>query len=324
VVASERLELAPLVACLAAEHRGRYRRRLNRLAQRLATGTALPDALEQTPGTLSDEQELAIHFGTQSGTLSKSLRSMVDHRDHSPNQIGHRLRQIGVYATLISTVFLFLLSYIVIEVVPDFTMILEEFELDRPGMLTLLIRISFTLANYWPILVLTLLFCIWLVRSETSRKFFRRRISSRLLKPVAQLRSADLLSLLAVAQQSGRPLPGALSTLARYHYDSLIRQKLLFVRNEVEQGADLWNSMATARLLSLAEARALTSSASADSLIWTMRRLAQWKRNRVALRFDTYVELFLPVVTLLLAAIVLLTALATMTPLVKMLENLAG
>ena len=44
----ERLELAPLVANLAEEHRGRYRRRLRRLARRLNEGTALVDALEQT------------------------------------------------------------------------------------------------------------------------------------------------------------------------------------------------------------------------------------------------------------------------------------
>lgn len=320
---SERLEFAPLVACLAQEHRGRYRRRLNRLARRLAAGTSLPDALEQTPGALSDEQMLAIRFGLQSGSLSESMRSMVDRDDQSSSQIGHRLRQIGFYATIVSALFLLVLSFIMISIVPSFDEIIKDFNLDRPRMLELVIRVSQTVVMYGIPIVLGLLFCVWLVKSETSRRFIRRRISSRLLKPVAQLRSADLLNLLALVQQSGRPLPGALSTLARYHYDSLIRQKLLFVRNEVEQGADLWNSMATARLLSPAESRALASATSADSKIWTMHRLAQWKRHRVALRFDTYVDLLQPLVILLMAGIVLLTALATMTPLIEMISAMS-
>ncbi len=51
----ERLALAPLVHALALEHRGGNRRRLRRLAFRLAGGMPLIEALEQTPDALSDE-----------------------------------------------------------------------------------------------------------------------------------------------------------------------------------------------------------------------------------------------------------------------------
>ncbi len=45
----------PLVANFAEEHRGTYRRQLRRLALRLADGTPLVDALEQTPEVLRDD-----------------------------------------------------------------------------------------------------------------------------------------------------------------------------------------------------------------------------------------------------------------------------
>jgi hypothetical protein len=41
------------------------------------------------------------------------------------------------------------------------------------------------------------------------------------------------------------------------------------VRNEVEQGAELWNSMAASRLILPAEARTLSSAAPTNSLEWT-------------------------------------------------------
>ncbi len=323
VAISERLDVVPLVESLAKEHRGRYRRRLYRLARRMASGTSLPDALEQTPGALSDEQMLAIRFGIQSGTLSEVLQSLVGQRDQSLNPIGHRLRQIGFYGTFVGMIFLLVLSFIMVSIIPSWHRIMADFSLDTTAPLRLLTGISNVMAEMWPLIFLALLFCVWLIKSEFSQRFFRRRVFSRLFKPVAQLRSASLLNLLAVAQQAGRPLPGALSTLARYHYDSLIRHKLLFVRNEVEQGADLWKSLTKTRLLSSAESRALESSASTDSTVWTLQHLANWKRNRVARRFDVYVDFLLPMVIVLMASAVLLTALATLTPLYKMINALS-
>lgn len=323
VAIAERLEVAPLVLSFAHEHRGRYRRRLFRLAKRMAAGTSLPDALEQTPGALSDEQMLAIRFGIQSGTLNEVLRAQVDQQEHSSNPISHRLRQIGFYGVLVATLFFLVSSFILIKIVPSFQAIMNDFELEGTKPLKLIVNVSNWLVQMGLLIPLVLLFCVWLVKSEYSRRFFRRRVLSRIFKPVAQLRSANLLNLLAVAQQAGRPLPGALSTLARYHYDSMIRHKLLFVRNEVEQGADLWPSLKKARLILPAESRALTHSTAVDSTVWTLQHLAAWKRNRVARRFDIYVDFLLPVVIVLMASVVLLTALATLTPLFKLIDNLS-
>jgi len=323
VAISERLDVVPLVESLAKEHRGRYRRRLYRLARRMTSGTSLPDALEQTTGVLSDEQMLAIRFGIQSGTLPEVLQSLIDQRDQSLNPIGHRLRQIGFYGTFVSVLFLLVLSFIMVSIIPSFNAIMEDFSLDTTAPLRLLTKIADAMAEMWLLIFLALLFCAWLIKSEFSQRFFRRRVFSRLFKPIAQLRSANLLNLLAVAQQAGRPLPGVLSTLARYHYDSLIRHKLLFVRNEVEQGADLWKSLTKTRLLSSAESRALESSASTDSTVWTLQHLANWKRSRVARRFDVYVDFLLPMVIVLMASAVLLVALATLTPLFEMINALS-
>jgi len=323
VAVSQRLELAPLVMSLAQEHRGRYRRRLARLAKRMAAGTSLPDALEQTPGALSDEQMLAIRFGIQSGTLTEALDSLVTQQEQSSSPISHRLRQIGFYGVLVASLFFLVLSFILIKIVPSFQAILDDFELDITEPLKQLIIISNALVDMWWLFALALLLCVWLIRSEYSQRFFRRRVLSRIFRPVAQLRSANLLNLLAIAQQAGRPLSGTLSTLARYHYDSMIRHKLLFVRNEVEQGADLWTSLTQARLLSPVESRALTKSTAAKSTVWTLRHLATWKRDLVARRFDIYVDFLLPVVIVIMASVVLLTALATLTPLFKLIDNLS-
>ncbi len=324
VAAAERLEAAPLVAALSIEHRGRYRRRLRHLGKRLALGTALADALEQTPGVLSDEDALAIRFGDQSGTLPAMLSQLVNRPAGPESRVVARVRQIGFYVTLTVTISVLILSFILIKIMPSLQAIFNDFELDLPRLTILMIAISNWVVNYWFLLAIPSLALVWLIKSERSRRFFRRRVSSRLIRPIAQLLSADLLSLLSVNARAGRPLAGAMSTLARYHFDTKIRQKLLFVRNEMEQGVDVWNSMATARLLTSQEARALASSTTTDSRAWTMDRLADLRRGRVERRLDLYLSLLQPAVTLLMAAAVLFVAVACLSPLFELTAGLTG
>lgn len=322
--ATERLEVAPLAACLSQEHRGRFRRRLRRLAQRLAAGMSLADALEQTPGALSDEQALAVRFGDQSGTLPATLAHLLESRSQMTALIAWRLRQLSFYLTLVLTVFVLILSFLLIKIVPSFAAIFDDFDLELPRPMILLIYVSRVAVDYWYVILLVLLGLAWLVRSERSRRFFRRHVLSRFLPPIARLRAADLLDLLSVTVSAGRPLSGALSTLARYHFDTFVRGKLLFVRNEVEQGADAWNSMATARLLTPAEARALESSPSGESRAWSMRELAQVKRSHVARRIELYVSILQPVLILLLGGLVLFVAVACLSPLFNLVSGLTG
>ncbi|MCH7753250.1 MAG: type II secretion system F family protein, partial [Planctomycetes bacterium] len=255
-----------------------------------------------------DEQFLAIRFGDQSGTLSATLANLLKAEHQAAMQVSIRLRQTMFYITITVTILILMLSFMMIKIVPSFQAIFDDFELELPSLTILLISISNFAVNYWYLIALVLLAVVWVFRAETSRRFFRRVLSSRVVPTVVALRSADLLDMLSVTLRSGRPLAGALSTLARHHFDSFIRHKLLFVRNEVEQGADVWHSMATARLITPAEAQALESSTSVDSRAWTLVRLARLKRNRVAGQIDIGVNLLQPLITLMLAGTVLFIA----------------
>ena len=322
--AAERLEVAPLVAALSIEERDRFRWRLRRLARRLSAGIPLADALEQTPGALSDEQTLAVRFGEQSGTLAATLNGLLDDKDQASQRIISRLWQIGTYAAVVLAIFVFILSFILIKIIPSYQAIFDDFELDLPRVTVQMIAASNAFVNYWFLMPLMLLPLVWFMFFGRARRYFQRNISSRLLRPIAQLRSANVLSLLAGNTRSGRPVAGALSTLARYHFDEKIRHKLLFVRNEVEQGSDVWQSMAAAKLISSEEARALDKASSADSRSWTMERLAALRRNRVERRIDTYVSLLQPAMILLMAAAVLFIAVACLSPLFDLTSSLTG
>lgn len=327
VAHSERLDLMPLVANFAEEHRGVYRRQLRRLARRLADGTPLVDALEQTPEVLPDDAVLAIRFANQTGTLEPTYQHLVEYSDSTSNRVEATVRQAILYEFATVLVIVLSCSFLMVYIVPILENILEDFGIDddAPTLWTLraLIDSCLHFSNYWYLWLLGIVLIVVLFWSSGFQRFFRRGIATRWVRNAAQARSAELLRLLSYAVEAGRPLPTAISSLARYHFDKNVRQDLLFARNEVEQGADIWTSLADARLLTRAESNALANSSSNQSRAWAMRNLADWKRDQVSRRTESKIALVRPLMTLALAAVVLLVGSAMLGFLAHFIHILA-
>jgi type II secretory pathway component PulF len=92
---------------------------------------------------------------------------------------------------------------------------------------------------------------------------------------------APVLRMLAVNLRSGRPMVGLLSSLAKYHHQANLRQRLLVARNEIEQGMDPWESLEASRVLNRQERQALQSCNDAESHAWILQKLADQREFEV-------------------------------------------
>jgi general secretion pathway protein F/type IV pilus assembly protein PilC len=140
---------------------------------------------------------------------------------------------------------------------------------------------------------------------------------------VRELHTADVLRKISIATTAGRPVSGALSTMARYHFDPTIRHNLLFVRNEVEQGADVWESMRAADMLTPPEVRVLATAERVGNRPWALKQLAFAKIRRTRWRLERLSELVLPAVVILIGAFVLIQALSIFLLLTQLIHELA-
>lgn len=318
VGAEQRLPWAPLVANWANDHSGRRRRMLFRLARRLKEGTPLADALEQTPGALSLEGTLAVRFGAQSGTLAATLNALVERNRVADHQIAARWRRLVGYFVAVAVIGSGIAFFITEMIFPFLLMISEDWQLEPPAPLVLWLDVYYFVMNYGLLLPVILFAVGMLFYSHRVQQYVRRRWLPRLSRSAARLGVAYLLDMLATAVRKGRPLHATVSTLARYHYDSRIRQQLLYVRNEVEQGADIWSTTRQCGLLDEAEVDAIRHTTTSASLAWTIEQLAATRRQRVAERLETQLDLLHPAMVLVLALFVMLLALATLLPLIKL------
>lgn len=315
-------QLSDLIAAWSDDETGRQSARLERLAEILRAGPPLPDAIEQVRGILSDEDILAIRFGCQSGTLSATIRDQLE-QPISPFEYGSlRARNLFPYFTMVLVVGSFIVTFFMIKIVPAMRDIFQEFDIHAPSSLQWNVYLSSIVSNYWFLFALALL-GLWLaVFTPWPGRRLRLWFTSRFFRPARELRFASVLQNLSVAAKTGRPIAGALSTLARYHFDPMLRNQLLFIRNELDHGASVWQSMGNVGLLTDPEVRALESSERVGDRAWVLQQLAQLKRRRTRWRLARWAELVLPAVVLLLGAFVLLQALSIFQGLVGLVYSL--
>lgn len=321
VATEENLPLSQLIVAWAADESGVQKHRLRQLADLLRAGTPLPDAVEQVPGVLGDEEVLAIRFGAQAGTLVASMRERLD-EPNSAAGFPPRARKLLLYICVLLFVAFFIVAFQQIKIVPELYKIAIEFDVPPTSALRLSKTFGDFFVSYWYLFALAILGLCWLTIGSWPGRRLRRAIVGRFFWPVRELYMADALEKLSVATQAGRPIAGAISTLARYHFDPTLRRQLLFIRNELEHGADVWQSMATVGLLSPPEAHLLATADRVGNRPWVLKQVALVKKRRTTRHLGQLSELALPVVILVLGAYVLLQALSVFSPLVHLIYSL--
>jgi type IV pilus assembly protein PilC len=313
--------LAPLLNAWASDERGVQSNRIRGLARRLAQGASLPEAAEESAGALKSEEILAIRFGYQSGTLAASLRDAAESLE--PSSVAEpSIRRTVTYFVAFSAVATLVTAFFMIKVVPSFQAIFEDFDMTLSTPMILLIELADTFVRYWYLVAFGLILLAWSIVSFRGSGIVGA-VVDRLSGGVRTRYAADLLRKLSLMTRAGRPLTGAISTLARYHFDPTMRRKLLFVRNEVEHGADPWQSMTEERLIDEREAAALATADRLGNRPWVLRELASAKNRRLNRKWHAISQLALPVVVLGCGAFILLQAVAVISTLARLVMSLA-
>jgi type II secretory pathway component PulF len=318
----QNLPLSRLIDVWAADESGTQQNRLYRLARLLKEGRPLPDAIEEVRGVLGDEDILAIRFGAQSGTLAATIRDTLDQTDPALALGSSRFRKSLVYLGLLTVVAIAVVTFLMIKIIPALRQIFREFDISAPISLEWSVSLADTVADYWYLFALAVIALWFLVFSSGLGRRLRLSISSRLFRPLREMRIASVLQKLSVASRAGRPIAGALSTLARYHFDPTLRHQLLIVRNEMEHGAEIWQSMGKLGLLSPPEVRALDTAERVGNRPWVLNQLALLKKRSTERRLANWSELALPVIVILLGAFVLLQALSVFESLIHIVYSL--
>jgi type II secretory pathway component PulF len=322
VATEEHLPLLPLLESWIEDERGLQRRRLTKLARLLAQGKPLTEALEIVPGVVRDEDLLAIRFDTQMGTRSAAMRAALSDETSRLRETTPLLERAAIYFCVLIPIGLLLIAFTQLNIVPVVVRMFQDHDIALTPALAWSLNARGSMFIYLWIAAMAFIGLLWWMFATRSGRPVRYAIFGRLLRPWHGRRTSGVLRNIAVAADAGRPISGALSTLARYHFDPTIRRELLFVRNEVEQGAEVWQSLAGVGLLTQPEAQLLQGAPSSGDLAWMLNQVADVKERRTERRTTWLAEFAMPLVVAVMALLVVFQALTVIDPLTRILDNL--
>ena len=324
VALEQRLPLAMTLRAFAEDCPRPVARRVQRLCQLLDEGTDLASAAEQVPELLPADSLLAIRFGAQSGILPAVLRESANRSSEARFPLRRSLRTTMTYLICLVLLITQLVALLDAKILPTLLQLLRDWGVEDPGILP---RIHEFVAAMWhalPWLGIIAAVLLWSWWTGRLAMWARRGPWAKRLHSWLPGESTGILRGLELVVAEGRPLPGAISTLARYHHDPAIRQRLLYARNEVDHGASVWDSLQHSGLLDLPEAVVLNAAGSSDRGNWELSRIVDQRERRAARRLQILEACLQPLTVVIIGCFVLLLALAVFHSLTQIMLYLGA
>jgi protein transport protein HofC len=228
-----------------------------------------------------------------------------------------------IYLAALLLVLLSVATFIMMFIIPKFKKIFQDFGTELPELTKWIIAVSDEIEQWLPMIALAafvgMVWLAWRTRHGTKEGGLLRQ----LLFSHARGQAPLVLRILGVVVAGGRPLVGAISTLARHHPSAQVRNHLLFLRNEIERGGEVWDDLADLGFLRPAESHILDAASRAGNLPWALAELAGSIERDVDYRTTYLLEILRPAILIALSVIVGIFAIGMFLPIIKLMNDLA-
>lgn len=329
VITRRRLPLLTEFEALGDGVLARERPRVSEAAARLRGGASLAAALTTTPGLVSDDTVVLAHVGERSGRIGEALSAeaerLVRIRDAAVSQTSSPALAL-MYLVAVPVIIPFIVTGLMVFIVPKFKKIFDDFGSKLPEITESLIGVSDTFAQFWYIPAVVV---VWGFLPLCILWFMMRAKGwslglPRWLTPGGRGRRASLaLRALAIPAAAGRPLDDALEPLATVSPNASDRRRFARLRDRFASGVNVWDALATERIIPRRDADLLSAAERAGNLPWALTLLADRIDDARRRRFGMFVELGQPAIVLLLGALVAFICIGFFLPLVDLVNDLS-
>ena len=300
----------------------RFQKLSNRLADRLASGRSLPDALADEGPAVSPIYTAVIEAGLSSGRLPQALESLA-----SSGQILQETRRriflASIYPTVCVIVAYALFCVFVTVVAQHLITVMDLVPQSWPvDLLRILHRNQRYFTMVIPSATLAVVIVTLLLRNGPTRGIWKWLTSLRWLIG-RSLNWAQFTELLALQVDQKCPLPRAIVLAADSTDDRQLHREARVVSEKLNSGASFTEALQTATSLPPLVRWMLASGEKQGTLSLTLRQLSDTYRRR-ALSRASIVKVWLPVATTICftGVIGLTYGLAFFIPLRAFLEGL--
>lgn len=323
VAAEKEIPLPEAARAFADRRDDQFGHRALKFAELLEAGMPTDEALRRARIRLSTDELLAVRSGLETGTLAAALRPVVQ-RDDELDSLSTSIVERFFYFALLFFAMTLILSWMMIFIIPTYSMMYDDFGLELPTATKMLIGAANGLKYFGLLLaplnlallgllaIATLNYVGWLPRDlPLVWRFTLRWDAALVMRALAR----------AVRQQ--RPMGEALFQLGWQFPKMTVRSRLHRAAAHVGQGGDWCEAMQSAGLLKSTEVALFQAAQRAGNLDWALEEMADGNVRRMAYRWQSWSNVLFIAALLLFGGCAFAIAVGLFQPLVHMIEGLA-
>ena len=293
------------------------------LTRELEQGSTLSTALEAHPKTFPVVYTQTIRAGEESGSLDEMLHDLAEYLE-AENELRSSVRSALLYPMIVIGTLTLAISALVIFVVPRFAEFYARSATELPLPTRILIGVSNWFTNYALLTAGILGLLTYGARKAIEhprgralldRALLRVPILGRLMQTASTIRVAQMLGLFT---RAGVPLLQGLETIATATSNSLLRGQLRQAASRISTGEGLTSSLTEAGCFEPTTRQMLAAGELAGSLEDACFNVASSLRRELAYLTKNLSIMIEPILTLVLAVVVLFVALAVFLPMWNM------
>jgi type IV pilus assembly protein PilC len=264
---------------LADASRGRFRRRLRQLANRLRQGDRLSDALRAVPGLVPAQTVASLRLAEELGNLPEvANQEALRFRRREENRLEGRFSMAGLTFYVFSFFLLAagIIGFLMYWVEPRFLKIFQAFNAPVPAATRALVDAHTLLSDYGFLIVVAFSGAVaWALYVLLRRGGWAGLNWSLVSSVYPRLETPGVLRCLAQTVVCHQPLSCGVQALEVHHRHRGIRKRMRRLREQIARGNNGFQPLADCGLLSLREADALTCAERAGNLAWVLDSLAE-------------------------------------------------
>jgi len=299
-IASEHnLNAANLLEDLRDEIRWETVHDIPKVVSELRAGVPIESALTQVPGTVPESVVMAMATVQSQGVQKPLHQALLNaptirrrERGHAQDTtIANKLAGLFLRYVLI----LGILTFMMLFVIPQFKSMFEEFGIEMPLSMQLLIEVSNVATQFWFVFALiffavALYLLIW--KRHLLVNYFTRWIPSRWQQPVLTKTARKDRSLAWVVQADENSTEAAIRFVSSNDI-GVGMSKRFAAAEKIEAGAGVVESLTNERVVSLRASKVVSKASSNEGAAWILRAKSRAREVRLNYRNLTGIRLFI-------------------------------
>jgi general secretion pathway protein F len=286
-------------------------------------GRSLASGLDDFPHAFPPVYRATVTAGEQAGQLDAVLERLADYTE-SRHGLRQKVGQAMVYPIVLTGIAFFIVTLMLVYVVPKVVGVFETTGQQLPLMTRVLIGLSTVLQNWWPVLLIGIGLAVYSAFRLMKREHVRRRVHWWILKaPIIGrvtrgLNTARFTRTLSILTSSGVPALDALRISASVVANLPMRSAVEDAAVRVREGGAIGRALSQSKLFPPMSVHLISSGEASGELDSMLERAANHQESEMDSLLAAMLSVLEPLLIVVMGVVVLAIVMAILLPIFQL------